>query len=250
MAGLEQDTRRRRRPAAQYRCHSQADIDIARMLRRRRRPPRCSANLSAMGAISSADRTSRNAMAFLLGVFVGRTEAKLELAARCRVFQSRGTDRGTNEIQSRLLMKRATSRKWFASLRSHSARRPRRTFRHSARPLPHPAVARERGPALRQHGLDAVRSPLIRFDRRKCRVELMMDARAIADIPGFITGRTRPHRLAFHEIALVTAGAGQTWRGENGRSMNDHPRHAVRCAISWSAGKASWFEALALAKPQ
>ena len=52
-------------------------------------------------------------------------------------------------------------------------------------------------------------APLIRFDRRKYGAELMVDACAIADIPGFITGPTRPHRLAFHEIALVTAGAGQ-----------------------------------------
>ena len=51
-------------------------------------------------------------------------------------------------------------------------------------------------------------APTIRFDRRKYGDELLVDACAIADIPGFITGPERPHRLAFYEIALVTAGAG------------------------------------------
>ena len=48
----------------------------------------------------------------------------------------------------------------------------------------------------------------ILFDRRKYGAELMIDACAISDIPGFITGPTRPHRLAFYEIALITAGDG------------------------------------------
>ena len=51
--------------------------------------------------------------------------------------------------------------------------------------------------------------PTIRFDRRKYGAELMVDACEIADIPDFITGPARPHRLAFHEIALITAGAGE-----------------------------------------
>jgi AraC family transcriptional regulator, transcriptional activator of pobA len=51
-------------------------------------------------------------------------------------------------------------------------------------------------------------SPIIRFDRRKYGPELLLDACTIADIPGFITGPTRPHRLGFYEIALVTSGAG------------------------------------------
>jgi AraC-like DNA-binding protein len=51
-------------------------------------------------------------------------------------------------------------------------------------------------------------APTIRFDRRKYGGELLVDACAIADLPGFITGPARPHRLAFHEIALVTAGEG------------------------------------------
>jgi AraC-like DNA-binding protein len=50
--------------------------------------------------------------------------------------------------------------------------------------------------------------PTIRFDRRKYGAELMVDACAISDIPGFITGPTRPHRLAFYEIALITSGDG------------------------------------------
>lgn len=52
-------------------------------------------------------------------------------------------------------------------------------------------------------------SPIIRFDRRKYGDELLVDACAIGDIPGFITGPTRPHRLTFYEIALVTSGAGR-----------------------------------------
>ena len=51
-------------------------------------------------------------------------------------------------------------------------------------------------------------SPTIRFDRRKYGTELLVDACAISDIPGFITGPTRPHRLAFYEIALITGGDG------------------------------------------
>lgn len=51
-------------------------------------------------------------------------------------------------------------------------------------------------------------SPTIHFDRHKYGAELMVDACAISDIPGFITGPTRPHRLAFYEIALITAGDG------------------------------------------
>ena len=51
-------------------------------------------------------------------------------------------------------------------------------------------------------------SPTVLFDRRKYGAELMVDACAISDIPGFITGPTRPHRLAFYEIALITAGDG------------------------------------------
>ncbi len=51
-------------------------------------------------------------------------------------------------------------------------------------------------------------APTIRFDRRKYGPELLLDACAIADIPGFITGPTRPHRLGFYEIALVTGGDG------------------------------------------
>jgi len=51
-------------------------------------------------------------------------------------------------------------------------------------------------------------SPTIRFDRRKYGAELMVDACAISDIPDFITGPARPHRLAFYEIALITAGEG------------------------------------------
>ena len=51
--------------------------------------------------------------------------------------------------------------------------------------------------------------PTIRFDRRKYGAELMVDACEIGDIPDFITGPARPHRLAFHEIALITAGDGQ-----------------------------------------
>ena len=50
--------------------------------------------------------------------------------------------------------------------------------------------------------------PTIRFDRRKYGPELLLDACTIADIPGFITGPARPHRLGFHEIALVTGGDG------------------------------------------
>ena len=48
----------------------------------------------------------------------------------------------------------------------------------------------------------------IRFDRRKYGTELLIDACAIGDIPDFITGPNRPHRLAFYEIALITAGDG------------------------------------------
>ena len=51
-------------------------------------------------------------------------------------------------------------------------------------------------------------APVIRFDRHKYGNELLLDACAIADIPGFITGPARPHRLAFHEIALITGGDG------------------------------------------
>jgi AraC family transcriptional activator of pobA len=49
----------------------------------------------------------------------------------------------------------------------------------------------------------------IPFDRRKYGAELQVDACAISDLPGFITAPTQAHRLAFYEIALVTAGAGQ-----------------------------------------
>lgn len=52
-------------------------------------------------------------------------------------------------------------------------------------------------------------APTIRFDRRKYGDELLVDACAISDIPDFITGPARPHRLAFYEIALVTSGEGQ-----------------------------------------
>ena len=47
----------------------------------------------------------------------------------------------------------------------------------------------------------------IRFDRQKYGVPLLVDACAIDDIPGFITA-PRAHRLQFHEIALITGGAG------------------------------------------
>jgi AraC family transcriptional regulator, transcriptional activator of pobA len=57
--------------------------------------------------------------------------------------------------------------------------------------------------------MDASPPPVIRFDRRKYGDELLVDACAISDIPGFITGPARPHRLAFYEIALITAGDGQ-----------------------------------------
>lgn len=51
-------------------------------------------------------------------------------------------------------------------------------------------------------------APTIRFDRRKYGDELLVDACTIGDIPGFITGPARPHRLAFYEIALITSGEG------------------------------------------
>ena len=53
--------------------------------------------------------------------------------------------------------------------------------------------------------MNSPRSPEIRFDRRKYGAELQVDACAIGDIPGFITAPTQPHRLAFYEIALITA---------------------------------------------
>jgi AraC-like DNA-binding protein len=52
-------------------------------------------------------------------------------------------------------------------------------------------------------------APTIRFDRRKYGDELLVDACAISDLPGFITGPARPHRLAFYEVALVTSGEGR-----------------------------------------
>ena len=52
-------------------------------------------------------------------------------------------------------------------------------------------------------------SPVISFDRRKYGTELQVDACAVSDIPGFITSPAQAHRLAFYEIALVTAGDGE-----------------------------------------
>ena len=49
-------------------------------------------------------------------------------------------------------------------------------------------------------------APAITFDRRKYGAELLVDACAIDDIPGFITSPARPHRLAFYEIALGLQG--------------------------------------------
>jgi len=48
----------------------------------------------------------------------------------------------------------------------------------------------------------------IDFDRRKYGPELLADACAIRDIPGFITA-PRSHRLMFHEIAFITQGRGR-----------------------------------------
>lgn len=48
----------------------------------------------------------------------------------------------------------------------------------------------------------------IRFHRTKYGRPLLVDACAIADVPGFIT-TPRAHRLNFYEIALVTAGRGR-----------------------------------------
>jgi len=48
----------------------------------------------------------------------------------------------------------------------------------------------------------------IHFDRRKYGPELLADACAINDIPGFITA-PRSHRLMFHEIAFITQGQGR-----------------------------------------
>jgi AraC-like DNA-binding protein len=47
----------------------------------------------------------------------------------------------------------------------------------------------------------------IRFDQRKYGLPLRVDACEIGDIPRFITA-PRAHRLQFHEIALITGGAG------------------------------------------
>ena len=48
----------------------------------------------------------------------------------------------------------------------------------------------------------------IDFDRCKYGPELLADACAIRDIPGFITA-PRSHRLMFHEIAFITKGRGR-----------------------------------------
>ena len=48
----------------------------------------------------------------------------------------------------------------------------------------------------------------IDFDRRKYGPELLADACAIRDIPGFIS-EPRSHRLMFHEIAFITQGRGR-----------------------------------------
>src|SRR4051812_22939604 len=63
---------------------------------------------------------------------------------------------------------------------------------------PHRHSAAARGQRVQQ----------IDFDRRKYGPQLLADACAIRDIPGFIT-EPRSHRLMFHEIAFVTEGCGR-----------------------------------------
>ena len=64
--------------------------------------------------------------------------------------------------------------------------------------------------SLHRHGAAhrGARVEQIDFDRRKYGPELLADACAIRDIPGFITA-PRSHRLMFHEIAFITRGRGR-----------------------------------------
>ena len=104
----------------------------------------------------------------------------------------------------------AVSRKWFES---PPGRHPAPSVARNPPlgTLVPPSGPRRATAAAPRASMDAVLpppSPTIRFDRRKYGAELMVDACAISDIPGFITGPARPHRLAFYEIALITAGDG------------------------------------------
>jgi AraC family transcriptional activator of pobA len=86
-------------------------------------------------------------------------------------------------------------------------------------------------------------SPTIAFDRRKYGDELLVDACAIRDIPGFITGPARPHRLAFYEIALVTSGAGHldldgvALPFARGRALLTEPGETRRWRLAPDAGE-------------
>lgn len=62
-------------------------------------------------------------------------------------------------------------------------------------------------PPSSHRSVDCRAAATIAFDRQKYGLPLQVDACAIDDIPAFITA-PRAHRLQFHEIALITAGAG------------------------------------------
>lgn len=88
----------------------------------------------------------------------------------------------------------------------------------------------------------------IEFARRKYGRELLVDAGAIAELPGYIAD-PQPHRLRFHDILVVTAGSGRFWLDDRhypvevGRVFFTRPGQVRRWQATGLAGICLFFMA-------
>ena len=135
MAGLEQDSRRRRRPAAQYRCRLRADISICSNAS----PQSTSASLNRELLGDGQDQFGWPHIAerdfFSLADFLSHQNPSSN--PRPPVEHSDpGEQTGEQmKVTRRFLMNGAASSNWFESLWAQ----PRRAIRRSARSFPRPA---------------------------------------------------------------------------------------------------------------